>query len=326
MVKLLGNSRVVGLEFDEGAIRGVEIIKKGTALAVSAYAQVAVGEDAFKEGMIIDPGAVAAALEELWAQGRFRSREVVTGVSNQGIIIRFATFPKVTPNRLDSLVRFQAQEHLPVPLDTVYLDYDVIGTRTDGEREMLEVLLVAGRKEMVQSFLQVLTGARLKPKEIEVLPLTLLRFLKNEEAQQIVAAIDIARGISNMVIADAGKPRLARMMATGMAAAEMLVAATREEDTGEFEDDLHREQLANNIQATIGFYQSHKEARPVEKILLSGIGSQVAGLAEILESRLRLPVKKVNPAKILGLKLSGGHGKDFVNYGLAAGLACRVWE
>ncbi|HHW06220.1 MAG TPA: pilus assembly protein PilM [Clostridia bacterium] len=326
MAALWGKSGIVGLEFDEGAIRGVEIVKKGSVLSVTAYAQVAVGEDAIKEGVILDEGAVAAALEELWAKGTFRSREVVTGVSNQGVIIRFARFPKVTPNRLDSLIRFQAQEHLPVPLDTVYLDYDVIGTRSDGEREMLEILLVAGRKEMVQGFLQVLTMARLRPKEIEVLPLTLLRFLKKEDAsRQVVAAIDIARGVSNMVIADAGKPRLARMMATGMAAAELLAAA-REEDTGASEVNLHREQFANSIQATIGFYQSHKDARPVEKIFLSGIGSQVTGLAERLESMLRLPVKQVRPAEVLGLKLGGGPHEDFVKFGLAAGLACRGWE
>lgn len=326
MVHLFGNSRVVGLEFDAGVIRGVEMAKKGTVLTVLSYAQVAVSQHAIKEGMIIDQAAVVFALEELWSQGKFRSRDVVIGVSNQGVIIRFALFPKVTPNRLNSLIRFQAQEHLPLPLDTVYLDYDVIGVKSSGEREMLEVLLVAGRKEMINAFVQVLTSARLRPKEIEVLPLTLLRFLNREGAQQVVAIIDVARGISNMVIADARKPRLARMMPTGMTAAEMLVAANHEEGTGEPGDSLQRERLVVNIQATIGFYQSHKEARPVEKILLSGIGSQVVGLAESLERRMRLPVKKVSPAEALGLKLSGPPGKGFTEFGLAASLACRGWE
>ncbi|NLL18952.1 MAG: type IV pilus assembly protein PilM [Clostridia bacterium] len=323
---LFGNGRVVGLEFDEGAIRGVEITKKGTVLTVSAYSQVAVAKEAIREGLLFDQGAIVEALEELWVKGKFRSKEIVIGVSNQGVIIRFALFPKVTPNRLDNLVRLQAQEHLPVPMDTVFLDYDVIGTKSDGEREMLEVLLVAGRKEMLESFLQVLTAARLKPKEIEVLPLTLLRFLKKGDAEKVVAVIDIAQGLSNMVIADSMKPRMARMMPTGMDAAERLVAATREEGIGVMEDSFDNELLANNIQATIGFYQSHKEARPVEKILLSGIGSQVAGLAESLESRLHLPVKQINPVEYLELKLNSGPGMDFIKYGLAACLACRGWE
>ena len=325
MFSLFGSNRVVGLEFDEGAIRGVEITKKGTASAVSAYAQVTVS-DAVREGLIADQAAVVAALEELWSRGNFRTREVVVGVANQGVIIRFALFPKVTPNRLDGLIRFQAQEHLPIPLDTAYLDYDVIGVKNAGEREMLEVLLVAGRKDMVDSFLQVLLKARLKPREIEVLPLTLLRFLRREEGQQVVAAVDVARGVTNMVIADAGKPRLARMMPSGLTVMERQAAATREEGMGDATEGMERERLVVNIQATIGFYQSHKEARPVEKILLSGTGSRGAGLVEGLRARLGLPVKRVNPAEVLGLKVAGFSGEEFVDFSLAASLACRGWE
>lgn len=325
-MKLFAKQRTVGLEFDEGTIRGVEIITKGGHSTVSSFAQVPLPETAVRDGLIFDQKEVITALEQLWLKGKFRTREVVTGVSNQGVIIRFAQFPKVTPNRLDSMVRFQAQEHLPVPLDSIVLDYDVIGTKSDGEREMLEILLVAGQRAMLDGFLQVLNGARLRPKEIEVIPLTLLRFLKKEQTHQVVAIIDIANGLSNMVIADALKPRLARMMPSGLRSAEKLVAATREEASGfDADSDEHR-QFVSSIQATIGFYQSHKEARPVEKILLSGKGSQVKGLAAGLEHILRLPCSVVKPLECLKLRINGIQAADLTEYSVAAGLACRSWE
>jgi type IV pilus assembly protein PilM len=327
MLSLLRGKRIVGLDFDNGAIRGVELAKKNDKLMIMSVAQTAIPEEAFQEGMIARGEQVVAALENLWSLGKFKTRNVVIGISNQGVVIRFIQFPKVPANRLDGLVHYQAQEHLPIPLETAVLDYDVIGTRQEGGREQLEMLLVAGKKEMLDSFLQVLTAANLQPVEIEVLPLSLLRFLSQEESQQVVAVVDIGIGISNMLIADAAKPRLARMMPTGLKAAELLVAAAREPELGHFGGGTDQnEQLANNIRATIGYYQSHRGARPVAKILLSGKGSLVEGIAPVLEGFLGLPVSIIKPLEALRVNYAGESSVNFGEYGIAISLALRGWE
>lgn len=326
MKKLFSGKTIVGLEISQGSIRGIELTDRGGPLAVANFGMVQIPAGAVQEGMIMDPQAVTAALEELWQTCRFRTRDVITGVSNQGVVIRFALFPKVTPGRLDNLIRFQANEHLPVPLDTVYLDYDVIGSKRDGERELLEVLLVAGKKEMIDSLIRVLAAARLRPLEIEVLPLTLLRLLKQAGTGRVVAAVDIGENLSNMVIADALKPRLARMMITGLEAGlQQTAAASEEGDWPPTEQEANYLELINNIRATIGFYQSHKEARPVERVLVTGKIARLAQVAGQMEAELRLPVTLLRPLEVLKIRFNGANN-PLTDYGLAMSLAYRGWE
>ncbi|HHX50489.1 MAG TPA: pilus assembly protein PilM [Clostridia bacterium] len=116
MPGLFATKTMVGVEIDDGEIRGVELEKHQGRLSLGSWGSYPLPDNAVKEGVILQPEKVGGALEELWRQEGFKQREIITGVSNQGVLVRFASFPQVPPEKLDGVIRFQAQDHLPVPL------------------------------------------------------------------------------------------------------------------------------------------------------------------------------------------------------------------
>lgn len=314
MLRLFGSKTIVGLEFDTEFIRGVEVGNKNNQLTTLSHAKIAIPKDGMQEGLIVSQASVSQALKDLWQKGGFRSKDVVIGISNQEILIRFAHFPHVALNRLDTMVRFQAQDHLPIPLETVELDYGVIGSRNDGEKSQLELILVAGKKDMLQSFLQVLSNEKLNPLAIEVLPLTLLRLLRKPGLQKTVAIVNVGQGLGNMLIADDLTPRMARMMPVHW---QEIDANSQGEPLGD---------LSRNIRSTIGFYQSNRGAKPVEKILLCGIEPTVSNLIDILKTELVLPIEIIEPLDALQVELNSGTNTVLGEYSLAISLACKEWE
>jgi type IV pilus assembly protein PilM len=87
------------------------------------------------------------------------------------------------PEELDTAVRFQAQEHLPMPLDQAVLDHRVVSrwTAEDGTRGM-EVVAVAARRDMLHSLLAAVRKAGLRPVGIDLSAFAMIRALAHETA------------------------------------------------------------------------------------------------------------------------------------------------
>ncbi len=60
--------------------------------------------------------------------------------------MRFANFPKVEQSKLSNIIKFQAQEYLPLSIDSVVFDYSIIGETVEASNPKWEVLLVAAKK------------------------------------------------------------------------------------------------------------------------------------------------------------------------------------
>ena len=100
------------------------------------------------------------------------------GVANQRIVVRTIELPPLDgPKELDAAVRFQAQEHIPMPLDQAVLDYQSLGLVDTREGERIRVVLVAARRDMVERMLAAARGAGLRPDGIDLSAFAMIRAL-----------------------------------------------------------------------------------------------------------------------------------------------------
>lgn|GEM_PF-202232 len=323
----------MGLELDSGEARALELNGSPSAPSLAAMGRVPLPPGAVSEGMVLQPGAVAEALEKLWHRAGIVTREVILGVFNQSVLVRIANFPEVPADKVAQMVRFQAQEHIPVPINTVVLDHAVIGRSSGESGNTLKVLLVAARRDMLQSFLDALQAARIKPLDIDVSPLALVRNLSSQTARGTVVILDLALGLSNLLIISGNAPRLVRLLPMGLqSVADLLdcspdeltpvlwpqdlqilpdflseVAATQDHTLTE-ETPVNRNQgwrdgvladwagsLEGEIRSSIGYYLNQPGSAPVDCLLLSGRGARLEGLAIHLQERLNIPVNVMQP-------------------------------
>ncbi|HHV35041.1 MAG: type IV pilus assembly protein PilM [Syntrophaceticus sp.] len=300
-------NNAVGLDIDTAEIRAVELSGSIQSPKLVRFGRMPLPGGAVIEGMIADPVVVEDALHQLWSDAGFSSRELILGVSNQGVLVRFAAFPKVADNKVDNLIRFQAQEHIPFPLDSVVLDYLIVGEATGDVGDTLEVLLVAGKRDMLNTFIEVASGADLKVRDIDVSSLALQQVLPSDDSTGTVAIINIANELSSILVVENETPRFARIIPTGLQAATEFFNCSLNEVVpitvanklklvwSEEAVSAWGEMLAGEINSSLSYYQTQQKGAAIEKVFLSGRGARMDGLAERLQDNLGLPAEVLHP-------------------------------
>jgi type IV pilus assembly protein PilM len=322
----------VGLEIDSGVIRAVELSGSAASPRLNGMASIALPPGAVEEGMIVNPDEVSGALNQLWKSGDIKHRRVLLGVSNQGVLVRYTTIPKVPKDKMDNVIRFHAQELLPIPLESVVMDYMVIGERDEEEKTQLEILLVAARLDMLNSFMSALDQASLEPVDVDVSTLALMQVLPDAAKDRTVTVVNVANGLSNILVSVNNTPKLARLVSvkikdlaeqTGLSLENALQEAVRH--------DYYKSWLRNLVSETrssLTYFQNQSNSSNIEAIILNGRGARLPGIAAALEGSLGLPVKIINP--LSGLQNAGrftaGKGIEAVDYAICAGLARRGLE
>lgn len=170
---------LVGLDIEAGSIAAAEVVTNGD-IRVGRTGVAPLPPGVTRDGEITDPDALGATLKELFAQTKL-PREVRVGVANQRVVVRTLRLPQIDdPKELETAIRFQAQDHIPMPLEQSVLDYQVVAQRIGPDQRQMDVVVVAARRDMVSGLVDALRGGGLKPIGIDVAAFGMIRALAPE--------------------------------------------------------------------------------------------------------------------------------------------------
>jgi type IV pilus assembly protein PilM len=171
------SASLVGLDINASSIAAVELRANGT-VEVAGHGVAPLAPGVFREGEVADPDALGRALKDLFAEHRL-GNTVRLGIANQRIAVRTLYLPPIPdPNELASAIRFQAQEHIPMPIDRVVLDWEVVGhVQSEAGDRQIQVVVVAARLEMVQAMVAAMNAAGLRPEGIDLSAFGMVRAL-----------------------------------------------------------------------------------------------------------------------------------------------------
>ncbi len=307
----------VGVDIGSRTITVVEVRQGRGGVSITNFGGVELPPDVAREGEIIDVGAVSEALRELLRTAKVRSKKVWLGVANQRVVVRQITLPWVDPNELQASLRFQVQEHIPIPVEEAELDaYVVSDFHTEEGEHMQQLLLVAAHRDMVQAHADAATGSGLKPIGIDLNPFAVLRAAGNQSSmgQGNQVLVDIGGGVTNIVVHDAGTPTFVRILVMGGEAVTAALAsglgisrdeaeerkrgvsdASGEDDAARRIVDDHVGQLVEEIRNSLDYYRAQTGAAQLSDVVLVGGGAALPGLPERLASSVGLPVDIDNP-------------------------------
>jgi type IV pilus assembly protein PilM len=316
----------IGVDIGATAVRAAEV--KLSPATLVRVGQVPLPAGAVTNGEVRDPEAVSEALKELWRIGKFRQREVVLGVGNQRVVVREVTVPWLPEKELRPSLPFQVQEHVPIPVEDAVLDYQVLEDFEHEGRRLLRLLLVAAQKVMVDQIIQCAEAAKLQPVGLDLVPFAIVRSagstdgmgLETQEAGD-EAVIDIGADVTSICVHAAGVPRFVRILSTG--GSQITAAIARSLGVGEDEaerlkrgesSDADKVQQAaqvaqaratafvDEIRSSLDFFLSQAQGARVARVLVTGGGSKLSGLMNLLDERLATQVARgrafgrVNPS------------------------------
>src|SRR6266511_2785165 len=117
---------VVGLDIEAGSVAAAEVASNGHS-AVGKFAMLPLDSGVFRDGEVSDPEALGGSLKELFSKGKV-SRNVRAGVASHRVAVRTLRLPQIDDHKeLETAIRFQAQDHIPMPLDQAIVDWQVVG-------------------------------------------------------------------------------------------------------------------------------------------------------------------------------------------------------
>lgn len=289
---------VVGLDLDKEYASAVQLSGGRIERAVAVRLEPGLIEG----GEVADVSALSSALRDFFKRESLPKR-VRLGVANEQIAVRHMELPKIAdPEDLASAVRFHAAEEIPMPVDDVVLDHQVVGERDDPDgTTRLKIVVVAARRSMVMGFVEAVRGAGLKAEGIDLDAFALVRALASPGSAGDSALLYChLAGVTNLAVAVGSTCLFTRPLSMAS-------------------EDVDAESLADGIRLSMDYYMGLPDALPVRGVAISGPGSQLDGLAGDLAELIGMPVQLAAP--LGSLQAGEVTPEDAHRHTVAAGLA-----
>ena len=263
---------VIGLEADSNEIRAVEISRSSGVYSVLACGKIPLSEGVIEEGFIRDADRFSIALSELMRNGGFKSTDIVVGVNNENVIMRYASFPQVSPDKLRNMVLLQAQEFIPIPVQEMEIDYVVAGQDTnDDDQPVTNVMLIAARRNMIEQYINLLSASRLQVIDVDSTTLSLCRGLRHDVVtDEKYLVINLTEDLLNFVVIEKDEISMVRSINIPEFAAESVERLFKYQSGYEqAEDDIENlgTVLGQETSSSVS-YSMQNSGKPIEKIFL----------------------------------------------------------
>lgn len=300
------------------------------ALLLDRYATRSVVLDPSEESERLEK--IGAAISELVQELNVKGNVVNYSVSGQSVFIRFLKLPALDDTDVEQLIRFEAQQHVPFPLNEVVWDYHLLPVN-GLERE---AVLVAIKADDLDALNDEITAHGLSTGKVDCALTALYNaYVDSYPAEHDpVMLIDIGAKSTDLIYCEQGKFFTRSISAGG---AFVTTAIGREFNLSFKEaEDLKTSRglvsmsngqtegldpatanlatiirtamtrLASEIQRTTNHYRAQMKGNAPVKAYLCGGGASLPYTKEFLEDKLGIPLEFFNPMHHVGV----GSGVD----------------
>lgn len=333
----------VGLDIGSGLIKVAVIDHSKRDPELVRVAVTPLLADAIVDGDVMDPGIVAEAIQGALSQSGVQSKDVVTAVGGRDVIIKKISIERVKEQQARELTLWEAEQHVPFDMESVELDFQILDPDADGVE--MSVLLVAAKRELVESRVRVLTDAGLAPAIVDVEAFALHNAFEvnhPDAMNGVVGLLNIGHDVTNINILDDGVPLLTRDLPVGTRrfredlqrerglsaeAAQQLIQGYDRSPHIDSVIETRGEEIAVGVERAAAYLSQNSRAGSLRALYTCGGGSRIPGLNEMLAQRLRLQVVQANP--LANLKVRDGALESLVTDEIAPllmlpiGLALR---
>ena len=322
----------VALEIGAQSVTMAVFTPSSKGFVLSRYARRDILLDPVEEGMRID--YVSHAVGELVKELKVRGKDVRDVVSGQKVFMRFIKLPALdTVDNMAEQVGYEAQQHIPFPLEDIVFDYQLLGVE-DGEQE---VLLVAIKKDELDDLNGQVEANSLRTRSVDCSITSLYNAFKAAypDETEPVMLLDIGAKTTDILFIEEGRfftrsvtaagsfitNSIAREFNLSFREAEQLKIEQGVVSLGNGHTDTMPEEQANlasiisnamtrlssEVQRTINHYRAQYKGTPPTKVYICGGGARLAFTTDFLQNSLDLPVEIFNPLQSMrvGSKVNG---------------------
>ncbi|MBI3300030.1 MAG: type IV pilus assembly protein PilM [Elusimicrobia bacterium] len=354
---LFGPTDVIGVDVGSFSIKILQLKKEGLVWKVAAWgyapidAKAEASPDEKKQQVI---NRLKALLIEKGAQ----VKHAATAISGNAVIVRYVKFPKLTKGELRATLATEAEPFIPFDINDVQLGFHILGDLVEEGQKKMETVLVAAKKDVILSRVEILDGVGLKPTVIDVDSFAL------ESVHEAIGAgdkmgstlyLNIGHTVTNLSILEGGVTRVVRDVFIAGNTFTKAIAKALQYDPAKAEEakkahgllidaeekekalaDGNRDalgvsqavsgvlkDLVGELHRSVDFYLSQGPERSIGRIVLAGGSARLKNLAKALAGELKVPVTVMNPLAFVPALPPDLPPDLLPALGVVAGLALR---
>lgn len=299
-------------------------VSKSGGLVLKAYDSESIVADPAMDASRVSQSRVA--ISDLAQRLKVDKSKARYAISGQAVFTRFVKLPPLQEDNIEQLVTFEAQQHVPFPLNEVVWDYELIEGGADKE-----VVIVAIKGDALDEINGAVNDGGLKTVEVDVAPMALYNAFRSTygHPEETILLIDIGAKTSNLLYIE-GKRFFTRSIAIGGASITAAIAKEynipfMEAEHQKLSNGLvalgggHTEQmdeavaslamvirnalsrLPAEIARTTNYYRSQHGGSAPRRVLLAGGGANLPYTLEFFQEKLNLAVEYFNPVRNLAI-------------------------
>jgi type IV pilus assembly protein PilM len=308
---------VIGLDIGSSSIKVVELREAKDGFKLQHLGISPLPPEAIVDGALMDSVTIIDTIRDL-VTSTSKTRDVVTSVSGHSVIVKKITLPFMTETELEESIQWEAERHIPFDINDVNIDFQILGYGSENP-DLMEVILVAAKKDIINDYVSVIMEAGLNPvvMDIEAFALENMLGINYEiEKDDIVAIANLGATVTNINILkdnlsaftrDIFKggnqitEEIQRQLHVDYEEAEKIKVGQKGEGASQsvVENVLRSasESLAVEIGNSLDFFQSSTTSQKISKLYVSGGGSKIKDFDIILQQQIGIPVEIANPFK-----------------------------
>lgn len=307
-----------GIEMGFGAIKALKLQQDGDEIKVIDYAVINHAKVLSTPDLDQDD-AMRVALGTLASTKDLTGARISISLPGHQSFARFAKLPPVDPKKVGDIVKFEAVQQIPFPLEEVEWDYQTFVSPNSPD---IEVGIFAVTRERINNRLSMLADVGLTPDYATISPVAVYNALAVDlgftEDTPGTIILDIGTVATDLIIAEAGRVWVRTFPIGGHQFTEALVSAFKlsytkaEKLKREAEQTKHARHvfqamrpifgdLAQEVQRSIGFYQSVHPDADLKRLIGLGSTFKLPGLRKYLKQQLQLDVYRIEQFKKLSM-------------------------
>jgi len=325
----LFSKNIVGLDVGTSNVKIVQVKQNGNQWQLMALGMVEIPKESLEnKNQEVQRAATAEAIKRVFKESGIKVKRVVTSLSGDSVIIRYVKMPFMTADELRGSIAKEAEQYIPLNIDQVVLDFQILGEIQEDGQKKLDVLLVAAKVDVVDQHLAMLKSAGLTPMIIDIDAFALqnaYEINKLEGNEETVALVNMGASLTTINIIEGSNTRFTRDVPVAgndftreiqkefnlkFAEAEELKKShgsiSMEEDdfslstVSQKDDRVLRmsdvmtpvlNKLLGEIRRSFDYYETQSRKKTVERVVLLGGSARLKNVNRFLANKLGIPVE-----------------------------------
>ena len=338
-----------GLDLSDLSVKVVQMKDEGEKEEVVSFGSVDIPQGSIVDGEIVEQNNVVNAIKKAVAIAgpkKIKTKKVICSLPETKAFLRIISLPEMKSDEAQEAIKWELEANIPMSVDQVYYDWQILEKNLMEERGKMNVLVVAFSKKVINQFYETLqlSGLEIVGMEIESIAQSRSLLRENDEGTSLVVDLGDRRTSLLMIIGNIPcftssisisgwgmTDAIAKMLGVNFDEAEKTklaygIGSVSQQDVIFKAVSPILDGLAVEIERTVDFYLSNLNySNSVDRIIICGGGSNMQGIIPYLSKKINREVELGNPWVNL---LSAGKipiidKNKSVQYSTAIGLALK---